>query len=448
MAVVKANGYGHGMLEIAKVSLAAGATWLGVVTLDEALVLRSKVSLDIPILILGYVAPQHLHMTSRYVARLARQPFNFHLKIDTGLNKLGCKTIDEVKAVLKIVALHSYRNMTEIFTHFSTSENVKNTSFFQQQLTKKPFFNMVRLGKALTSPPNEGLKHLLPITLQTSDYTTTQSQWIGTISIGYADGCRQQYRSNISIVADEIAEKVNQLTSKVFTSLSSRLPRIYTENGSIICVLSAEHTMSFTTEVLFSIIFLVTAVDCQGGGGGGGGGAIYGLGGIVFILIFLPIYCCCAGKPRRSNAKYVHASSAQNEESKVIDIKLFQSGLWQCEYFQYDKQHGPYYINLAFDNIRFEVTGSGFDDVGTYTLHGFYSTETRRLGITKTYEAGTGNPKENLGHNVIIQLEWNRLNHQFEGKWYVRTRKFKGSGIYKLRMSQQELSLLSVYEKV
>ncbi|CAF0876203.1 unnamed protein product [Adineta ricciae] len=206
--------------------------------------------------------------------------------------------------------------------------------------------------------------------------------------------------------------------------------------------------MSFLTQVLFSISFLVSAIECQGGGGGGGGSGAFGAFGVFFLLIFLPIYCCCVGRPRRSNAKYVHASKAENNETKVIDLHLFQSGLWECEYFQYNKQHGPHFINLSFDNMRFEVTGSGFDDIGMYTLHGFYSTQTRRIGITKTYQLGTGDPRQNLGHNVIIQLEWNRFANQFEGKWYVRTRKYRGSGLYKLRSSQQQLTLPPAYEKV
>jgi alanine racemase len=57
MAVIKANGYGHGMLEMAEASIAAGATWLGVATLDEALTVRSKFSINVPILVLGYIAP-------------------------------------------------------------------------------------------------------------------------------------------------------------------------------------------------------------------------------------------------------------------------------------------------------------------------------------------------------------------------------------------------------
>ncbi|CAF1371119.1 unnamed protein product [Adineta steineri] len=347
MAVVKGNGYGHGMLEIAEASISAGATWLGVASFDEALTIRSKISYNIPILVLGYVPPQYLTLARQFcitvtgislewiqeAARIAQQPFDFHLKIDTGLNRLGLTTIDEVQAVMKMVSLNPNLNCTGVFTHFSTSEDIQNTSYFSQQLARfhtvlnvipnrtnkiihcansgatlyqpqKPFFDMVRLGNALMGPPNETLKYLLPMQLQNalslhsildlvkqlnpsakvgygSEYTATQHQWIGTIPMGYADGCHQQFRAtNIlvdrkrapiigrismdqlmvalsrkyptgtrvtfigqqdseTILADEIAQKANQSRLEVFTSLSSRLPRIYRQDGSIVSIRNA-----------------------------------------------------------------------------------------------------------------------------------------------------------------------------------------------------------------
>ncbi|CAF2814748.1 unnamed protein product [Rotaria sp. Silwood2] len=342
MAIVKANAYGHGMLEIARAAVSAGATWLGVATLDEALAVRSKLSKNTPILVLGYVAPEHVSLASQFnitltgisldwiqeAARLVKQPFNFHLKLDTGLNRLGFRTIDEVRTIMKIISLNANLNCTGVFTHFATSEDMQNKSYFHRQLARfyefldvipnrtdkiihcansggtlyhpeKPFFNMVRLGKALTGPPNEALKHLLPFELQhtlslhsvldfvkqldanekigyVGEYVTTESQWIGTVPIGYADGWHQQFRTshvlvdgkrvpivgriamdqlmvalpqkypvgtrvtfigqqgNETIVGDEIAEKAKQPRSEVLTSLSSRVPRVYIQNGSII----------------------------------------------------------------------------------------------------------------------------------------------------------------------------------------------------------------------
>ncbi|CAF0867587.1 unnamed protein product [Rotaria sordida] len=115
--------------------------------------------------------------------------------MDTDLSRFGLKTIDEVRIVMKIISRNPNLNCTGVFTHFSTSEDMKNKSYFHQQLasfyefldvipnrtdkiihcenygatlyhTEKPFFDMIRLEKALMDPPNEELKHLLPVELQ------------------------------------------------------------------------------------------------------------------------------------------------------------------------------------------------------------------------------------------------------------------------------------------
>ncbi len=54
------------MLEIAEATVSAGATWLDVATLDEALAVRSKLSQKVPILVLHDVAPQHLSLVSQF----------------------------------------------------------------------------------------------------------------------------------------------------------------------------------------------------------------------------------------------------------------------------------------------------------------------------------------------------------------------------------------------
>jgi hypothetical protein len=105
---------------------------------------------------------------------------------------------------------------------------------------------------------------------------------------------------------------------------------------------------------------------------------------------------------------------------------------------------------LCFNCLQSTVTGSGSDDVGMFTIDGIYSTQSRRMGLTKTYQPGTGNPLQNLGHTVTIQLEWNRNQCQFEGKWYVRTSKFRDEDKFELKLDyqQQQLPFLPVYEKV
>ena len=357
MAVVKANAYGYGMLDIARTSLASGATWIGVATLDEALVLRRQLSTDIPILVMGYVPIQHLPIASRSrvtvtgisrewvdeAVRSVQQPLDFHLKVDTGMNRLGCRTVAEVEAVIKSVAGNGNMRFTGIFTHFASSEDVNNRTYFHRQLARfdeflavipnrteklvhcansgatlyhaeKPFFDMVRCGKALTGPPNEALKHLLPVPLQTSisvhsalslvkkveagekigysgEYTTQEAEWIGTVPMGYGDGWHQNFRAtgvlvdgqrvpivgrismdqmmvalnqsypvgtrvtfvgqqgNETITGDDVARLAKVPRSEVFSSLSSRVPRVYKQenkqNGAISTVRRSWHVASY-----------------------------------------------------------------------------------------------------------------------------------------------------------------------------------------------------------
>lgn len=102
MAVVKADAFGHGAVPVAKAAVAAGATWLGVCRVDEALALRSA-GLSVPILAwlddMAAVAPAaasaEVHLSVSSLAELeavARQRLavRVHLKLDTGMHRAGC----------------------------------------------------------------------------------------------------------------------------------------------------------------------------------------------------------------------------------------------------------------------------------------------------------------------------------------------------------------------
>lgn len=116
MAVVKANAYGHGDAETAKAALDAGASCLAVVILDEAISLRKK-GLKAPILVLGAVPPEYVAIAAEYDVTLTgysvewlqeaarhtkKGSLHFHLKVDTGMNRLGVKTEEEVQNVMVI----------------------------------------------------------------------------------------------------------------------------------------------------------------------------------------------------------------------------------------------------------------------------------------------------------------------------------------------------------
>jgi alanine racemase len=107
MTVVKADAYGHGLLPVARTAVAAGATWLGVCTLDEALALRAG-GVTAPVLawLLTPGLPLHRGVEAGIdlsaadggllaelmaAARTVGRPARVHLKLDTGLNRGGAK---------------------------------------------------------------------------------------------------------------------------------------------------------------------------------------------------------------------------------------------------------------------------------------------------------------------------------------------------------------------
>ena len=110
MAVVKADGYGHGAVEVARAALAAGAGWLGVCTLDEAAALRAA-GITAPLLSWLHLpdedfapavaagvdlsASSRAHLAAVLAgARAAGRPARLHLKVDTGLSRNGAAPAD------------------------------------------------------------------------------------------------------------------------------------------------------------------------------------------------------------------------------------------------------------------------------------------------------------------------------------------------------------------
>ena len=112
MAVVKADAYGHGAVPVARAALAAGATWCGVALVEEGLELRAA-GIEAPILVLSEFPPgaeavalAHRLTPSLYsnegLARLApaaRGPVGVHVKVDTGMHRVGVWPPEDLVAV-------------------------------------------------------------------------------------------------------------------------------------------------------------------------------------------------------------------------------------------------------------------------------------------------------------------------------------------------------------
>ncbi len=139
MAVVKADAYGHGAVTIAKTLAEAGADWFGVATVEEGLELRAA-GVEQPILLLGglYMSdPAHLieygltptlSSTARLdtyseCARRLGKPIQFHLKVDTGMGRLGLPP-DRLKAFVEHYRELPGLEMKGLFTHLASAEDL------------------------------------------------------------------------------------------------------------------------------------------------------------------------------------------------------------------------------------------------------------------------------------------------------------------------------------
>ncbi|NRN64548.1 Alanine racemase [Kibdelosporangium sp. 4NS15] len=136
MAVVKADGYGHGAVQIAKAALEAGATWLGSCSAAEAVDLR-KAGIEAPILAWLYAAGEDLSdavaagvdlgVSSLDELRMA-EGAPIHLKIDTGLNRNGCSA-EQWPELVRAARDHDVR---AIWSHLASADEPGNPSVDRQ----------------------------------------------------------------------------------------------------------------------------------------------------------------------------------------------------------------------------------------------------------------------------------------------------------------------------
>lgn len=149
MAVVKANGYGHGIVEVARAAVDVGVKWFGVARLDEALFLREH-GIKQDILILGHIPPQDsliaqennititLHddgMLFGYQHAMAgtRKKIRVHAKIDTGMGRLGVPELKAFDFVQSIINFDEFA-FEGIFTHMARADEPGLVTTDQQAL--------------------------------------------------------------------------------------------------------------------------------------------------------------------------------------------------------------------------------------------------------------------------------------------------------------------------
>ena len=169
LAVVKADAYGHGAVEVAKAATAAGASYLGVATVDEGIELRNA-GLREPILMLAEPPAQAIPLllyynimpavyTSEFAIAYAEAAdaqglkAPYHLAINSGMNRIGVH-YDSAVEFLHQVSFHRALELKGCFTHFATADSLETLDF---QIQIKRFVEAMRSIEAAGFDP--GIVH-------------------------------------------------------------------------------------------------------------------------------------------------------------------------------------------------------------------------------------------------------------------------------------------------
>jgi alanine racemase len=265
-AVVKADGYGHGAAPAARAAVAGGASWLGVATAEEAAELRAE-GIGQPILVMGALSDEELYTAiaaggelvawdRRFVERLAasasgrQKPVRVHVKLDTGMGRLGTRDRAEALEIAELVARsRPALELAGAMTHFATADD--DPDFLERQLDDfEPFaaelrarfprvivhaansaatlcsaashFDLVRCGIAIygcdpmhDDPSERGLEPALALSSYVASvklaragdsigygrrFIAERDTWIGTVPMGYGDGVRRAFTNNCDVL--------------------------------------------------------------------------------------------------------------------------------------------------------------------------------------------------------------------------------------------------------
>ena len=247
IGVVKADCYGHNSNEVVKSIIDGGCNYLAVSLLEEALIIRKEY--DIPILCLGIINSKYIEICEEnniditvtsleYLKQIKDYNINIHIKIDTGMNRLGVKEKEEFNSMIKLIK-ESNLNLKGIYTHIYEAnnkekidkqiENFKNITsdidlnkidmiHISQSDTlvnfpKIDFCNGCRLGVLMYGLTNNdlNLKNTIELVSEIIEikklkkgetvsyngaYKASTDELIGIVSIGYADGVNRNLKDS------------------------------------------------------------------------------------------------------------------------------------------------------------------------------------------------------------------------------------------------------------
>ncbi len=259
--VVKADGYGHGMVPVAQAALRGGATWLAVATANEARELR-EAGIASRVLVLGALSDEELPVAltagadvvawrESFVRRVqAHGGGRVHVKLDTGMGRLGTRDPEEATAVAELAHGAGGVELAGLMSHFATADE-RGDDFFALQLGRfrdwaEPLrerypdvllhtansaaalrdpaahFDLVRAGIAIygmdpfgQDPAPQGLEPVLELRSYVAEvkpiapgesagygrrFVATSATTIATVPIGYGDGWRRALAAGCDVL--------------------------------------------------------------------------------------------------------------------------------------------------------------------------------------------------------------------------------------------------------
>ncbi|MDD3437048.1 MAG: alanine racemase [Candidatus Gastranaerophilales bacterium] len=319
LAVVKADAYGHGSVMAAPTMLASGVNMLGVASIDEGLDLRNA-KINCEILVLGAVpvwafecaaennitvsifSDEHIIACKQAFERTGKK-VSVHIKIDTGMNRIGVDEVDAVEFIKKVQG-YDFINLQGIFSHLACAENeVKSKNQFNKfneiisQVNTEGLtlhilntagilsypdyqFDMVRAGIALYGLipdfPSRFTLHasLLPVmslkgritrihTMSKDDgisyghtFTADKDMKIATVPIGYADGVPRALSNRISGSIN--GEKVKQIGNITMDQMMFDITGINAEEGDVITLLGEDLSIDEWAKIVGTINYELT----------------------------------------------------------------------------------------------------------------------------------------------------------------------------------------------
>lgn len=250
-AVVKANGYGHGVIPVARAALAAGSSWLGVATATEAEEVRDA-GITAPLLIMGPLTGAELARavvadaevvvwSARFLAAALHLGARVHVKFNSGMGRLG---VTEAEARELCVAAVAHNRLIGLMSHFATADEEDQT-FFRYQLERftalagelkqcypqllchtansaatlrepRAHFDMVRTGIALygLAPSNDDpFRDALQPAMKLSSYVAGVREVMPGESVGYGRRFVADRPARLGIVPIGYADGINRLLS-------------------------------------------------------------------------------------------------------------------------------------------------------------------------------------------------------------------------------------------